>query len=274
MSDSVTNHNTDMDVARAAVTRAAELAADIRDGGLEVDYKTSISDVVTQADRAAEEHVVETLARLRPDDGILGEEGSAKESASGRTWVIDPVDGTYNFTTGSDYWCSALALVTGDPHHPEHVLLGAVHQVAGSRTWIGGPEVPTVRLDAHGEHACAVLDDAARAASTNAATYLHGPVFGETEAVDARLAHVWARAIGRFATWRALGSASLDLAGVADGRHGCWFQYSVAPWDWLPGLALVAGAGGVGVLSDGWRVAGPAGVVGEAAGVLGSRPAD
>ncbi|WP_448852116.1 inositol monophosphatase family protein [Corynebacterium sp. 335C] len=265
---------TDMDVARKAVAEAAALAAELRAGGLDVDYKTSVSDVVTQADRAAEEHVVSTLAELRPDDGILGEEGSAKESRSGRTWVIDPVDGTYNFTAGSDYWCSALALVEGDPHAPDRVLLGAVHQVAGGRTWIGGPELPTERTDARGTRRVGTLDDGLRAASTCAATYLHSSFFGDgASAADdaaerAALVSRWSRAIGRFATWRALGSASLDLAGVADGREGAWFQHSVAPWDWLPGFALVAGAGGAGVLSGGWRVAGPAGIVGEVAAIL------
>lgn len=265
---------TDMDVARKAVAEAAALAAEIRAGGLDVDYKTSVSDVVTQADRAAEAHVVATLAELRPDDGILGEEGSAKESRSGRTWVIDPVDGTYNFTAGSDYWCSALALVEGDPHSPDRVLLGAVHQVAGDRTWIGGPELPTERTDARGTHRVGVLDDATRADRVCAATYLHSSFFGDAAdeegdaAGRAALAHRWSRAVGRFATWRALGSASLDLAGVADGREGAWFQHSVAPWDWLPGFALVAGAGGAGVLSGGWRVAGPSGIVGEIAALL------
>lgn len=66
------------------------------------------------------------LDTLRPDDGVLGEEGAARESSSGRTWVIDPVDGTYNFTSNSDYFCSALALVAGSPSEPDELLFGAV----------------------------------------------------------------------------------------------------------------------------------------------------
>ena len=78
--------------------------------GLQAQHKTSISDVVTAADHAAEELVESTLRRLRPDDGIVGEEGAEAPSRSGRTWVIDPVDGTYNFLSGLGTWCSALAL--------------------------------------------------------------------------------------------------------------------------------------------------------------------
>ena len=72
----------------AALTRdAARLAARMRAEGLQAQHKTSISDVVTAADHAAEELVAGTLARLRPDDGIVGEEGAEAESRSGRTWV-------------------------------------------------------------------------------------------------------------------------------------------------------------------------------------------
>lgn len=124
----------DTAIAAAIVKRAASVASEMRAEGMVKGFKTSISDVVTAADRAAEKFVVDALARFRPNDGILGEEGSAKESQSGRTWVIDPVDGTYNFTSGSDYWCSALALVIGDVNDPEDLILGAVHRPASGET--------------------------------------------------------------------------------------------------------------------------------------------
>ena len=80
---------------------AGTLALLLRRAGLEGRQKTSGSDVVTAADHAAEAYVLEQLQRCRPDDGILGEEGSSVTGTSGRTWVIDPVDGTYNFLHGS-----------------------------------------------------------------------------------------------------------------------------------------------------------------------------
>jgi len=253
----------DARVAANVVKRAAELARRMRDEGLETEYKTSVSDVVTAADRAAEEMVVAELARLRPDDGILGEEGSAKDGTSGRTWVIDPVDGTYNFTTGSDYWCSAIALVEGAPEDPDRLTLGAVHRASTGETWVGGPELPTFVSDARGSVRLAELADAA-AEDICAGTYLH-----TTRLADDDVAPAWLEASARFATWRMFGSASVDLAGVADGRLGAWFQHSVAPWDWLPGHALVAGVGGVGELAGGWRIAGPASVVAELREILG-----
>ena len=89
---------------------AGQLALLMRQAGLKSQQKTSVSDVVTAADHAAEAYVLEQLRRCRPDDGILGEEGASVAGTSGRTWVIDPVDGTYNFLHGSTYWCSAIAL--------------------------------------------------------------------------------------------------------------------------------------------------------------------
>jgi fructose-1,6-bisphosphatase/inositol monophosphatase family enzyme len=75
-------------------------------------------------------------------------------------------------------------------------------------------------------------------AHTCATTYLHPPFFG-TEVGEA-----FERAVGGAATLRMLGSASLDLAAIAQGQLGVFVQHSVSPWDWFPSTALVRGAGG------------------------------
>jgi hypothetical protein len=126
----------DLDLAAQLVTEAGKLALTMRQGVLVVDRKTSISDVVSDADKAAEAMIVERLAELRPDDGLIGEEGAAR--AGQRKWIIDPVDGTYNFVSGLPEWCSALALVDGD-----ELVLGAVYQATSDELWLGGPTVPT-----------------------------------------------------------------------------------------------------------------------------------
>ena len=87
---------------------------------------------------------MDTLRRLRPEDGIVGEEGASHTGTSGRSWEIDPVDGTYNFFAGSTYWCSALALREdhADSVSGPRVLLGAVYQPQEENLWIGGPGHP------------------------------------------------------------------------------------------------------------------------------------
>ena len=116
----ISDHRNDSDaeLAAALVRHAGQLALRMRAQGLDAEVKTSVSDVVTEADRTAERFVAEALQALRGDDGVIGEEGASRPSATGRTWVIDPVDGTYNFSQGSDYFCSALALVDDSASPP------------------------------------------------------------------------------------------------------------------------------------------------------------
>ncbi|KKO79930.1 inositol monophosphatase family protein [Corynebacterium striatum] len=221
--------DTDAHLAQALVYNAGRLAWRMREQGVNIDQKTSISDVVTDADRAAERFVAGVLEVVRPEDGILGEEGATRPSTSGRTWVIDPVDGTYNFSSGSDYWCSALALTDA-----EGVIFGAVHRPAMGYTWFGGRDFPTSR---DGKDVAKLQNQSAKEISM--ATYLH-----PTSIQDADIRAAWQRVGEKFATVRMLGAGSVDLSSVADGTWGAWMQHSVADWDWFPGKALVEAAGG------------------------------
>ena len=72
--------------------------------------KSSVTDPVSDADREAERTVRELLAAERPDDGLLAEEGSHAEAASGRRWVVDPLDGTVNYLYGFPAWGVSVAL--------------------------------------------------------------------------------------------------------------------------------------------------------------------
>lgn len=219
----------DTDLATALVTAAGTLASRMRADGLETDHKTSISDVVTAADRAAEQHVMKALRQARPDDGILGEEGAAHEGTSGRTWVIDPVDGTYNFVSGLAYWCSALAL-----QDDRGAALGAVHQPSSGETWVGGRDLPTT-LD--GAPVAQLVDRPL--AECSLATYIHPTTLDDPDILQS-----WQALVAGVATPRVLGSGSMDLSNVASGRLGVWAQHSTPAWDWLPGQALVEAAGG------------------------------
>lgn len=67
-------------------------------------------DPVTEADRAAERAMRDILATERPDDGVFGEEFEAKSSSSGRTWILDPIDGTRGFLAGLPTWGILIAL--------------------------------------------------------------------------------------------------------------------------------------------------------------------
>lgn len=256
-SDEAVAPMTDADLAARLVVDAGSLARRLREDGLDVRHKTSVSDVVTEADRAAERQITALLAGHRPDDGVLGEEGTLVPGRHERRWVVDPVDGTYNFVSGSDYWCSAVA-VTG----PDDYLLGAVHRPVTGDTFVGGSDVPTRR---NGVPVARLTPGDLAAGSL--ATYLHPPFFADPD-----LADPFHRVSRGAATIRMLGSGSVDLASVACGVHSVWCQHSCPEWDWLPGRALVEGAGGlcatVEVNGYDWFVAGRPGAVEHAVALL------
>jgi myo-inositol-1(or 4)-monophosphatase len=220
--------NADLDLASSLVREAGALAAKMRLEGLSVSAKSSITDVVTDADHAAEALIVDRLVQERPADGVQGEEGAA--SPGRRTWVIDPVDGTYNFVSGLPAWCSAIALTDGD-----ELVLGAIYQPTTDEMWAGGPAIATTL---NGGPLPPLLDRPL--AEVSLATYLHPPRLNQSKLRDPLL-----RAVSGAAVLRIVGSGSIELASVAAGRIGVYLHANTHPWDWLPGAALVRGAGGV-----------------------------
>ncbi|MQW74906.1 inositol monophosphatase [Nocardioides sp. dk4132] len=254
--DRPSDRPSDAELAVRLVTAGGQLAQRMRAEGLDAEQKTSVSDLVTAADRAAERAIVDALAAERPADGVLGEEGSVHDGTSGRTWVIDPVDGTYNFVAGLDWWCSALALRDG-----EDLLLGAVHHPASGTTYVGGPGLPAT---ADGVPLAPLVDRPL--AQSCLATYLHPPFLG-TPVEDA-----FARAARRAATLRMLGSGSMDAMAVASGMLHVVCQHSVPPWDELPGAAIIRALGGetrhVEAAGKRWYVAGVPTAVAEVCAAL------
>jgi myo-inositol-1(or 4)-monophosphatase len=238
----------DFALAGSLVREAGLLAARMLGEGLLVQHKTSISDVVSAADHAAEELVVERLQAERPDDGIVGEEGAAHPAGSGRTWYVDPVDGTYNFLSGLPTWCAAIA---------RDEALGAVYHPATDELWVGGPDHPTTR---NGVPLPMLVDRPL--ADVSVATYLH-----PTTLPDENQRVPLLRAMQGAATIRMMGSGSVEMAAVAAGRLGASLQIDSLPWDWLPGAALVRGAGGAAEVLEAhghrWNIAGPHQVVAQ-----------
>lgn len=247
----------DLALARLLVTEAGAAASGA--GAGQVRRKQNPTDVVTAADGAAERAVLDLLRVHRPDDGVVGEEGTAHATHAERLWVVDPLDGTWNFLRGSDRWCSAVALL----EHGEPVL-GAVHQPATGLLCSGGPGlgvtfsgVALSQLRTTPLEECTLL------------TYLHPPHH------DTGVGQAWRRLVRSVATLRMTGSGSLDAVEVASGHADLVVQHSVPPWDRWPGEALLRGVGGearvVRAAGVEWYVAGVPGAVARACDVLRGR---
>lgn len=128
----------DLDVAHKMADAArSAILPHFRTASLNAENKLSEGfDPVTVADRAAEQAMRAVLAELRPEDGILGEEFGTSTGTSGRTWVLDPIDGTRGFISGTPTWGVLIAL--SDDTGP---FLGVIDQPYTGERFCGGPEV-------------------------------------------------------------------------------------------------------------------------------------
>lgn len=237
-----------LDVALEAAGAAAdELVEHARQGVGLLATKSSDTDPVTVADHAAEEAIRRVLGTRRPDDAILGEEGGdLGGGTSGLRWVVDPLDGTVNFLYGHPQWCVSVCCeervgVVLDPLRGETFTV-----VAGEPARLGDEELRG--------SAC---DDLGRA--------LVATGFGYDAEVRRAQAAIAADLLPRVRDLRRAGSAALDLAWTAAGRHDAYFERGVKAWDVAAGAMLCEAAGlAVHTLE-------PAG--GQAAGILVAAPA-
>lgn len=240
--------------ARAVRAGAAAALAAARDGGLDVETKLSPADLVSRADTASEEAIATLLRAERPDDALVGEEGTSAEGASGRRWTIDGIDGTFNFLSGIPHWCVAVGL-----EHDGEPAVGAVCDPTAGELFLAGPGHPTT---AGGAPARVRTGRTLNEASV--ATYLRRDKSRDRDAWLARLADCTG-------VVRAGGAGTLELAWIAAGRVDAFAQPNVSPWDWVPGAALVRHAGGAATVLDGdpeWHLAGAPALVDALAAVV------
>jgi myo-inositol-1(or 4)-monophosphatase len=228
----------DPDLALAErLARTATTAALAAGAGASV-RKGLATDVVTEADRRAEEVMVALLQAERPADGIVGEEGTAVAGGR-RRWLLDPVDGTLNFSLGVPVWCAAVALVdaagpvVAAAHDPLRDELFSAARGGGARC-NGSPLRPR---------------PAPRLAEALVSTFV------DVRHRDAEVTPATDRLTRAVGSLRSFGSGTLELAWVAAGRLHAWVQVDTEAWDWHPGALLVAEAGGIARVRERWHVA-------------------
>ncbi len=237
-----------LEVAIDAATMAGGLLLARARQGLEKDIssKSTPTDLVSEADLAAERAIRELLAIRRPDDGFVGEEGGAAEGASGLSWVVDPLDGTVNFLFGIPQWCVSVAVRDGDGP-----LAGAVYDpnrdelftaTRGGRPLLTGAGGAVELEGPRGRGASRPgPQDAPGLADLPSAMIATGLSY-DAEVREAQ-AKVLARLIPRVRDIRRFGSAALDLCWTAAGRYDAYFERSVKQWDIAAGALICERAG-------------------------------
>jgi myo-inositol-1(or 4)-monophosphatase len=192
-------------------------------------YKSSETDPVSDADRDAESAIRSLLLAARPDDALLGEEGTASRGASGLRWVIDPLDGTVNFLYGQPTF--AVSIACEDDDGP---LVAVVHHPSSGETFSarrgGGAMRDGVALAVRRPESVAHALVATGFSYEPARRVLQGALV--------------ARIVPLVRDLRRAGSAAIDLAWVASGRLDGYFEHGLNAWDWAAGALLVSEAGG------------------------------
>lgn len=239
-----------LDVAVEAVRMAGALLVERVRGGAEreVSAKSTPTDLVSEADVAAERAIRELLAERRPRDGFVGEEEGGEAGSSGLSWVVDPLDGTVNFLFGIPQWCVSVAV-----RDERETLAGAIYDPnrdelfsasRGGEARMSGPAGERVLSDAHegGSRRGAGGAHGGEARATLATAMIATGLAYDAQ-VRAAQAQALARLIPRVRDVRRFGSAALDLAWTAAGRFDAYYERSVKPWDIAAGELICRRAG-------------------------------
>ena len=224
-----------VELAMSIAKAAGKLLLD-RPAHLEIDTKSSATDVVTQMDRQAEAFIVAQLTKHRPNEAILGEEGANSQGTSDFQWVIDPIDGTVNYLHRIPHWCVSIGLkntktgesIAGVIYAPVYDQMYISSQGLGS--WVIDQGVPRILQVSN----CAELNVA-----------VIGTGFGYASERRASQARVLSQVLPRVADIRRLGSCAIDLCLVADGVLDGYYERGVNDWDHAAGELIAREAGAI-----------------------------
>jgi len=218
------------DLLELAQRIGAEAGALLMDRPLafEIESKSTAIDIATQMDTKAEKFIVQSLLAARPDDGIIGEEGSSVASKSGITWVIDPLDGTVNYFYGLPGWNVSIAAKDS-----EGVIVGVVTAPTINSTWWatrGGGAFyngKAIKCNNPVEVDRALL-----------ATGFQYDVADRVSQLED-----FAKLVPVVRDMRRNGAAAVDLCHVAMGALDGYYEAGLKEWDWSAGGLVATEAG-------------------------------
>lgn len=204
-----------------------------------VTTKSSPTDMVSDADRAAEDLVLSMLRAERPDDAVVGEETGEHPGTGTLRWVVDPLDGTTNWLYGIPSWCVSIAV-----EDDAGAVAAAVVAPAFDEEFVASRGGGT-RMHVAGSGGRAPMRSCRVTDRTDPAGALVATGFGYDAADRAAQGAFTAALLPRVRDIRRGGSAALDLAWLAAGRLDAYVEAPINHWDVAAGTLLVREAGGV-----------------------------
>ncbi len=187
-------------------------------------------DIVTDADRASEKHIMDALAREFPGHDILTEETVTHLTGSDWLWIVDPLDGTVNFAHGFPHFCISIAVA-----HRGELMAGMVYDplkeerfwaVRGGGAFLNGN---SIRVSKQG--------------SLQKSLVATGFPYDKARSPENNIAE-FSRVVVKVQGIRRPGAAALDLVYVAAGRFDGFWELKLKPWDQAAGMLIVEEAGG------------------------------
>ncbi|MFH1305848.1 MAG: inositol monophosphatase family protein [Candidatus Omnitrophota bacterium] len=195
----------------------------------EVFRKEGQNNLVTDVDKASEKMIIAKVRKNFPSHSILAEEGGSYSSEGGFKWIIDPLDGTTNYTHAFPIFCVSIAVTLKDS-----VRIGVVYDPSRDELFTaeegGGAFLNGKRIK---------VSETVRTADSLVAT---GFAYG-SEGKNANIGY-FKKIMNRVQAIRRAGSAAIDLCYVACGRFDGFWELDLAPWDMAAGQLIVKEAGG------------------------------
>lgn len=226
------DYTAELNIAKRAARSAAEIIQKFqRESNFTVDFKGK-NDLVTEADVRAEEEILTCLQKEYPNDQVLAEETTEDITLSeDRTWLIDPIDGTTNFTHGFPIYCVSIGL--WEDYQPK---MGLVLEVTRSEYFTALAGKGAFR---NGDPISVSKNDAPQDALIGT-----GFPYNDLSLVDHYI-DFFRMLMSDTQGVRRPGAASFDLCCLACGRFDGFFEYSLSPWDVGAAALIVQEAGGI-----------------------------
>jgi myo-inositol-1(or 4)-monophosphatase len=216
-------------IAETACRRAGAIQLDGMKQSLTIDFKGAIN-LVTDVDRACERAIVDLIQGSFPDHDILAEEGTGQRKDSPYKWIIDPLDGTTNYTHGYRLFCTSIAL-----EFKGEIVLGAVYE----------PNLDEMYLAEKNNGATLNGNNlqVSQIPSLDKAMLCTGFAYNIRETANNNLNH-FENFLMKAQAVRRDGVAAVDLCFLAAGRYDGFWELNLFPWDVAAGFLILEEAGG------------------------------